>query len=78
MKKLPKKLQERINLHRDTSYVWWVERFKHLMAENRVEDALSLADEFYEWLDGDLLYNESTYYSHYDELREEYEQLRSR
>tara|TARA_B100001250_G_C19585824_1_gene694127 strand:+ start:229 stop:375 length:147 start_codon:yes stop_codon:yes gene_type:complete len=48
------------------------------MAEDRVEDALSLADEFYEWLDGDLLHKELTYYSHYDELREEYEQLRSR
>lgn len=78
MKKSTKQITKRINLYRDTSYDWCVERFKYLMAENRVEDALCLADEFYEWLDGDLLHKESTYYSHYDELREEYEQLRSR
>ena len=41
------------------------DRFKTLIAEDRHEDALALADEFYEWLDPNLLEEEETHY--YDE-----------
>ena len=38
-----------ISARRDDIYEWATGRFKQLMAEDRIDDALALADEFFEW-----------------------------
>ena len=55
----------RLSAQRDDIYEYMCDRFKTLIAEDRHEDALALADEFYEWLDPNLLEEEETHY--YDE-----------
>jgi len=67
-------LQVRLSAQRDDIYDWACDRFKKLIAEERVEDALAFADEFFEWLDPEQLDFEETLYSCYDEIRESYEQ----
>ena len=55
----------RISQQRDSIYDWVVERFKVLMAEERIDDALYLADEFFEWMDPNQLEQEETLFSDY-------------
>ena len=55
----------RISQQRDNIYDWVVERFKVLMAEERIDDALYLADEFFEWMDPNQLEQEETLFSDY-------------
>jgi hypothetical protein len=55
----------RLSAQRDDIYEYMCDRFKTLIAEDRHEDALALADEFYEWLDPNQLEEEETHY--YDE-----------
>jgi|TARA_B100001250_G_scaffold57394_1_gene44484 putative SOS response-associated peptidase YedK len=55
----------KISQQRDEIYVWVTNRFKQLMAEERVDDALILADEFFEWLDPNQLESEETLFSDY-------------
>ena len=55
----------RISQQRDDIYDWVVERFKVLMAEERIDDALYLADEFFEWMDPNQLEQEETLFSDY-------------
>ena len=40
---------------RDDIYDWVTKRFTNLMAEERVDDALCFADEYFEWLDPNQL-----------------------
>ena len=42
------------------------------MAEERVEDALCFADEFFEWLDPNQLDEEETLFFNIDELKAHY------
>ena len=51
----------------------WVEdRFLRLIQEDRTDDAISFADEFFEWMDPRTYINESTHFYLEDELREVY------
>ena len=58
-------LDELISARRDDIYEWATNRFKQLMTEDRLDDALALADEFFEWLDPEQLHTEETLF--YDE-----------
>tara|TARA_B100000003_G_scaffold190024_1_gene187775 strand:+ start:138 stop:359 length:222 start_codon:yes stop_codon:yes gene_type:complete len=61
---------ERLSAQRDEIYDYVVERFRYHMANDNIDDALALADEFYEWMDPNQLDNEPTLFTNYDELRE--------
>jgi len=59
---------ERLSYQRDLVYDYCCDRFKDLIAEERHEDALALADEFFEWLDPEQLEDEQTIYVNEEEL----------
>ena len=40
----------RISEQRDNIYDYVIDRFKHLISNNDLNDALCLADEFFEWM----------------------------
>ena len=63
----------RISGQRDEISEWAVARFRELMEKNRIDDAISFADEFFEWLDPNNYINESTHFYNVDELTELYE-----
>ena len=65
---------QRLSYQRDLVYDYCCDRFKELIAEDRHEDALALADEFFEWLDPEQLEDEETMYFNEDELLELYSQ----
>ena len=65
---------QRLSYQRDLVYDYCCDRFKELIAEDRHEDALALADEFFEWLDPEQLEDEETMYFNEDELLELYAQ----
>ena len=60
----------RLSEQRDAITDWVGEKFHEFMEQDRIDDALALADEFYEWLDPEQLDTEETLYSDYDEIRE--------
>ena len=62
----------RISQQRDDIYDWVVERFRHFMSENKIDDALCLADEFFERMDPDQLHNEQTLFFDEDELKQRF------
>ena len=68
-------LDELISARRDDIYEWATDRFKQLMAEERIDDALALADEFFEWLDPDQLHNEETLFYNEEQLQEYFIEL---
>ena len=53
-------------------------QFKKLLKEDRHDDAMALADEFFEWLHPVLMQREETLYSDETELRRAYIELTSR
>ena len=59
----------RISGQRDEISEWAVARFRELMEENRIDDAISFADEFFEWLDPNNYINESTHFYNVDETQ---------
>ena len=63
---------QRLSYQRDLVYDYCCERFKELIAEDRHEDALAIADEFFEWLDPDQMEDEETMYFNEEELLELY------
>lgn len=65
---------QRLSYQRDLVYDYCCERFKELMAEERHEDALAIADEFFEWLDPDQMEQEETLYFNEEELQEVYQE----
>ena len=56
---------ERISAQRDDIYEGVVAQFRVLMAKDMIDEALALADEFFEWLDPEQLHTEETLF--YDE-----------
>jgi len=52
-------------------------RFKYLMRNDRIDDAMAIADEFYEWLNPEIELDEDVigYYCD-DELQEMYNEAR--
>jgi hypothetical protein len=67
----------RISQQRDDIYEWACTRFQALIAEERHDDALALADEFFEWLDPEQLDNEETLFFDANELHEFYQSIAS-
>ena len=64
-----------ISQRRDDIYDWVTKRFVDLMAEERVEDALCFADEYFEWLDPNQLDDEETLFFDANELKALYQEL---
>ena len=46
------------------------------MANERIDDALALADEFFEWMDPNQLEEEETIYFNENELKQLYNEIR--
>jgi len=65
----------RISQQRDDVCEWIVDRFRLLIQEERVDDALAFADEWFEWMDPENYINEETLFYAEDELQELYESL---
>ena len=66
---------ERISAQRDDIYEGVVAQFRVLMAKNMIDEALALADEFFEWMDPDQLENEPTVFYNEHELQERFYEL---
>ena len=62
----------RISEQRDNIYDYVIDRFKDLISNNDLNDALCLADEFFEWMNPEMLENEPTIFFHEDELSRRY------
>ena len=62
----------RISEQRDNIYDYVIDRFKHLISNNDINDSLALADEFFEWMNPEMLEDEPTIFFHTDELRRRY------
>ena len=65
---------QRLSYQRDLIYDWCIDRFKELMVEEDHDSALSIADEFFEWLDPEQLEDEETLYYNEEELLQLYAQ----
>ena len=63
---------ERISSQRDDIYDGVVDQFRALMAQDNIDGALALADEFFEWMDPEQLESEATVFFNADELKELY------
>ena len=63
---------ERLSEQRDAIYEGVVDQFRVLMAQDNIDGALALADEFFEWMDPRTYINESTHFYLEDDLREVY------
>ena len=61
-------ITERLSEQRDTIYDYVVERFRHHMANDDIDSAMALADEFYEWMDPNQLEEEVTAFYNEEEL----------
>ena len=59
----------RISEQRDNIYDYVIDRFKDLISNNDLNDAFAMADEFFEWMNPDMLENEPTIFFHEQELR---------
>ena len=64
-----------MSAQRDEIYDWCCDRFKALMANDDIDSALALADEFYEWMDPNQLEDEETLFTNSDEVRALYEAM---
>ena len=67
---------ERISAQRDDIYDGVVSQFRNLMANEQIDDALALADEFFEWMDPNQLEDEETIYFNENELKALYNEIR--
>lgn len=65
----------RISEQRDDICEWMMTRFRELIANDRVDDALHFADEWFEWMDPEAYINEQTLFYNEDELAELYKSL---
>ena len=66
---------ERISAQRDDIYEGVVAQFRVLMAKDMINEALALADEFFEWMDPEQLENEPTVFYNEHELQERFYEL---
>ena len=65
----------RISAQRDDIYDSIIDRFKDLMADNDIDSALALADEFFEWMDPEQCDEEPTIFFHEQELQRRFIEL---
>ena len=61
---------ERMSEQRDAIYDYVVDMFRHHMANDDIDSAMALADEFYEWMDPEQLDTEPTFYVNEHELQQ--------
>ena len=66
---------ERISAQRDDIYEGVVAQFRVLMAKDMIDEALALADEFFEWMDPEQLESEPTVFYNEHELQERFYEL---
>lgn len=66
---------ERLSAQRDDIYDWCTDRFKELLAANDHDNALAIADEFFEWLDPEQMDMEETLFFDERELIQLYDSL---
>jgi len=66
---------ERISAQRDDIYEGVVDQFRALMANDMMDEALALADEFFEWMDPEQLENEPTVFYNEHELQERFQEI---
>jgi|TARA_R100000030_G_scaffold53297_1_gene40075 hypothetical protein len=66
---------ERISAQRDDIYEGVVAQFRVLMAKDMIDEALALADEFFEWMDPEQLEDEPTVFYNEHELQERFYEL---
>jgi hypothetical protein len=59
---------DRLSQQRDDIYDWVVERFRYFMEHDEIDNAMALADEFYEWMDPDGMDKEETAFYNEEEL----------
>lgn len=59
---------ERLSQQRDDIYDWVVSRFRYFMERDEIDNALALADEFFEWMDPDGMEKEETAFYNEEEL----------
>ena len=59
---------DRLSQQRDDIYDWCVERFRYFMSNNEIDNAMALADEFFEWMDPDGMEKEETAFYNEDDL----------
>ena len=69
-------IMERLSEQRDAIYEGVVDQFRVLMAKDMIDEALALADEFFEWMDPEQLENEPTVFYDERELISLYDQRR--
>ena len=67
----------RISKQRDNIMDIMTEKFKEHVANNNMDAAMSLADEYFEWLHPDIAMHEDTLYSDETELKRTYLELTS-
>ena len=66
---------ERMSEQRDAIYDYVVGQFRVHMANDDIDSAMALADEFYEWMDPDQLDNEPTFFVSEHDIRRLYAEL---
>jgi hypothetical protein len=59
---------DRLSQQRDDIYDWVVSRFRYFMERDEIDNAMALADEFFEWMDPDGMENEVTSFYNEEEL----------
>ena len=59
---------ERLSQQRDDIYDWVVSRFRYFMERDEIDNAMALADEFFEWMDPDGMEKEETAFYNEEEL----------
>ena len=62
------RIVERLSAQRDDIYDYVVDRFRVHMANEDIDSAMALADEFYEWMDPNQLEDEVTAFFNEEEL----------
>ena len=67
----------RISKQRDDIMDIMTEKFKEHVANDDMNRAMALADEYFEWLHPDIAMHEDTLYSHETELKRTYLELTS-
>ena len=71
------KTRARISKQRDDIMDIMTEKFKEHIANNEIDTAMALADEYFEWLHPDIAMHEDTLYSDETELKRTYLELTS-
>ena len=64
-----------VSAQRTDIHAWVCTRFNQLMTEERIDDAMAFADEYFEWLDPDQCNEEETLYHNEEEIHGFYQEL---